>query len=112
MNTNQATNEDKFLTAKQAAEYLGIRISYLYKLTHQKTFPYYKPNGKLVYFLQSDLLNFLSGNRVSPKIVYDNCVLCGEATPYDMYTPIDLRENFVEGAGQLCAKCAKSKINI
>jgi excisionase family DNA binding protein len=71
MTSFQTADEGRFLTAKQAAEYLGIKMSYLYKLTHQRTLPYYKPNGKLVYFLQSDLLNFLSGNRISAQIEID-----------------------------------------
>tara|TARA_R100001163_G_scaffold728_15_gene1220 strand:+ start:2955 stop:3188 length:234 start_codon:yes stop_codon:yes gene_type:complete len=33
------------------------------------------------------------------------CVTCGEPTPYKQNTHIDLREHYVEGAGQLCKRC-------
>ncbi len=33
------------------------------------------------------------------------CVTCGEQTPYKQNTHIDLREHYVEGAGQLCKRC-------
>lgn len=33
------------------------------------------------------------------------CVSCGEQTPYKQNTHIDLREHYVEGAGQLCKTC-------
>lgn len=35
----------------------------------------------------------------------DVCVLCGVETPYDYETHVDLRLGYIEGAGQLCAKC-------
>ena len=33
---------------------------------------------------------------------YDKCVICGKETPYAKSTHIDLREGYVEGAGQGC----------
>lgn len=35
----------------------------------------------------------------------EKCVICGVETPYDFETHIDLREFYIEGAGQLCRKC-------
>lgn len=35
----------------------------------------------------------------------DNCVLCGESTPYQKSTHIDFRDYYVEGSGQLCKTC-------
>lgn len=35
----------------------------------------------------------------------DNCVSCGIETPYNVSTHVDLRQNYVEGAGQLCQTC-------
>ena len=35
----------------------------------------------------------------------EKCVICGEATQYRFNDHIDLRYNYVEGAGQLCPKC-------
>ena len=36
----------------------------------------------------------------------EKCVICGTDTQYRFRTPIDFRYNYVEGAGQLCNKCA------
>ncbi len=35
----------------------------------------------------------------------EHCVICGKPTEYREDTPIDKRECYVEGAGQLCRKC-------
>lgn len=43
------------LTFKEAAEYLGIAESYLYKLTSQKVIPHSKPNGGLLRFDRKEL---------------------------------------------------------
>lgn len=34
------------------------------------------------------------------------CVICGAETPYRFHDHIDTRFDYVEGAGQLCSKCA------
>lgn len=36
---------------------------------------------------------------------YDKCVSCNAITPYKKSTPVHERENYVEGAGQLCNSC-------
>jgi uncharacterized protein CbrC (UPF0167 family) len=36
---------------------------------------------------------------------FDTCVLCGVETPYKRSTHIDMRIGYIEGAGQLCARC-------
>ena len=33
------------------------------------------------------------------------CVLCQEPTDVDTTTHVDLRKNYVHGAGQLCKRC-------
>jgi len=35
----------------------------------------------------------------------DKCVLCGKETQYDVNTPIDFRECYIVGSGQLCKPC-------
>jgi hypothetical protein len=35
----------------------------------------------------------------------EKCINCGAETPYLKNLPIDLRENYIEGAGQLCKTC-------
>ncbi len=55
------------LSLKKAVRYTGFSKSHLYKLTHGQLIPHYKPQGKLVYFLKSDLDNFLISNRIATK---------------------------------------------
>lgn len=53
------------LTSDEAAKYMGISKSYLYKLTMTRKIPHYKPTGKVCYFDRRELENFLRSNRVS-----------------------------------------------
>ena len=53
------------LSLEEAAKFMGIARSSLYKMTHQQAIPFYKPNGKLVFFEKSDLLAWIRQNRVS-----------------------------------------------
>ena len=53
------------LTSDEAARYMGISRSYLYKLTMRKEIPHYKPMGKVVYFNRAELEQWLQSNRVS-----------------------------------------------
>ena len=52
------------LTSDEAARYMGISRSYLYKLTMNQRIPYYKPLGKLCYFNRQELEQWLQNNRV------------------------------------------------
>lgn len=54
----------KPLSFKKACEYLGISKSALYKLTHLKKIPYYKPNGKMIYFIEDELQEWVFRNRI------------------------------------------------
>jgi hypothetical protein len=36
---------------------------------------------------------------------YDLCVLCKTKTPYKTETRVDMRNNYIEGCGQLCDGC-------
>ena len=53
------------LTSDEAARYLGISKSYLYKLTMRQLIPHYKPLGKMCYFNRQELEAWLQVNRVS-----------------------------------------------
>jgi hypothetical protein len=35
----------------------------------------------------------------------DPCVVCGKETGYARNVPVDMREFYVEGVGQLCEEC-------
>jgi len=41
----------------------------------------------------------------------EKCVSCGKVTEYKITDHIDARENYVEGAGQLCSECYKEIYN-
>ena len=53
------------LNLEEAAMFLGISKSSLYKMTHNQVIPYFKPNNKMVYFEKSELLK-CSGRIRSP----------------------------------------------
>ena len=55
------------LSVEEAAEFLNMKPSYLYKLTSDKKITFFKPLGKLIYFKRSDLEAFLLRNE-SPVI--------------------------------------------
>ena len=40
---------------------------------------------------------------------FERCVICGELTCIPVSLPIDWRENYEIGCGQVCAKCAKAQ---
>jgi len=52
------------LNFEQACSYLGFKKSYLYKLTCFKQIPFYRPNGKKIYFEKSELNKWLLKNRI------------------------------------------------
>ena len=59
------------LTSDEAARYMGISKSYLYKLTMTRKIPHYKPTGKVCYFDRRELEDFLRSGRVSMNETID-----------------------------------------
>ena len=55
---------EKPLTLDEAANYLDLSKSYLYKLTCSNKIPHYKPQGKRLYFAKSELDSWLMRNPV------------------------------------------------
>jgi DNA binding domain, excisionase family len=53
------------LTSEEAAKYMGVSMSYLYKLTAEQRVPHYKPNGKIMYFNRRELEQWLQSNRIA-----------------------------------------------
>lgn len=54
--------QKRVLTFKEATVYLDVSHSYLYKLTSQGRIPYFKPQGKKIYFDLSMLEDWLKQN--------------------------------------------------
>lgn len=52
------------LTIDEAAEYMGLKKSYLYKLTSERRIPHFKPNGKKIYFEREALTSWMMSNPV------------------------------------------------
>jgi excisionase family DNA binding protein len=59
--SNQSASKEIY-TLKEAAEYMSLSTSYLYKLTHWNKIRNYKPTGKLLYFKKSDLDEWMLQN--------------------------------------------------
>ena len=55
------------LTCEEAAIFMGLTRSSLYKMTHEHEIPFYRPNGKRVYFEKSELLNWIRSVRNSSQ---------------------------------------------
>ena len=62
---NIINTQKEVLTSDEAAMYMGISKSYLYKLTMRQQIPHYKPMGKMCYFNRLELEQWLQGNRIS-----------------------------------------------
>lgn len=61
---NLCFSAKEVLNLEEAASFLGIAKSTLYKMTHENRIPYYKPAGKLIYFEKSVLLEWIRSNRI------------------------------------------------
>jgi excisionase family DNA binding protein len=57
-----ATKE--FLTFAEAAQFIGVSDSWLYKLTMQRQIPHFKPRGKMLYFNRLELEAWIQQNRI------------------------------------------------
>ena len=55
----EATNQTKPLTLPEAAKFLNLSQSHLYKLTSERKIPHFKPSGKKIYFDKSELIQWL-----------------------------------------------------
>lgn len=55
--------KEKPLNLVEAAKYLSISQSHLYKLTSQRKIPFHKPNGKYLYFFKEELDKWIVSNE-------------------------------------------------
>ena len=60
---NLLRDAKQVLTLEEAALFMGISKSSLYKMTHKHELPFFRPNGKIIYFEKSELLNWMRQNR-------------------------------------------------
>jgi excisionase family DNA binding protein len=57
--------QKEVLSASEAATYMNVSLSHLYKLTAERKVPHFKPMGKMVYFNRLELESWLQSNRVA-----------------------------------------------
>ena len=63
-----SNTEKDYLDVQETCFFLGISKSHLYKLNYRKVIPFFKPTGsKKVYYLKTDLVKYLTGNRFMSK---------------------------------------------
>jgi excisionase family DNA binding protein len=52
------------LTIDELAHFTGLSKSTLYKMTIARQIPYYKPNGRLIYFKREEILAWMQQGKV------------------------------------------------
>jgi len=57
--------EQKYLSIDEAAEKLGFKKSYVYKLVWARTIPHYKPNGGRLLFNAAEIDAWIRRGKVS-----------------------------------------------
>ena len=62
-----SSNPSSFINSDEAARLLGISKAYLYKLTHQRKIPCYKPRGGVLLFDAQELDEYVRTGRVKPQ---------------------------------------------
>ena len=63
---------NNYLRLGEAAMFLNVCKSTLYKKTSLREIPFCKPGGKLIMFLKADLEAYLSKNRYETKEAIEN----------------------------------------
>ena len=61
--TQQAITKKEVMTVDDVCEFLGFKKSYIYKLTHERKIPFYKPEGKMIFFKRSEMTVWVLRNR-------------------------------------------------
>ena len=56
-------NVKEVLTVEEASRFMDIARSSLYKMTSDRSIPFYRPNGKMIYFEKADILAWMRRNR-------------------------------------------------
>lgn len=63
-NDLQIALHKEVLSFKEACSYLNLSPGWLYKLTHKNEIPFYKPNGKKIYFRKDELISWMTQKPV------------------------------------------------
>jgi excisionase family DNA binding protein len=65
LENRQETGQKEVLSLKEAANYMGLAVGTLYRLTCTHALPYYKPGGKIIYLKLSDIQEYMLRNRIA-----------------------------------------------
>ena len=68
----QREKGEEILSLSEAAEFLKVSKSCVYKLTSAKKIPHFVPGGKKIYFKKSDLEDWILNSRVTPISEFEN----------------------------------------
>jgi len=60
----QNIQQKEFLTVNDAVIYLQLSKSCIHKMTSNKEIPFCKPSGKKIYFIKSDLDNWILSGKI------------------------------------------------
>ncbi len=61
----QSIQQKEILTIEEAAEFLNLSKSCLYKMTSNKEIPHYKPRGKKIYLKREELEQWILNSRIA-----------------------------------------------
>ncbi len=70
-----AKSQKETLTTEEAAEYLGVSTSTLYKYTMNREIPHFKPKGRMCYFKRKDLDEWMLSGPVATSEELDMRVM-------------------------------------
>lgn len=62
------TKNAEFIDLNEASNYLRLKKTYLYNLVYRKEIPFYKPNGKKIYFNKLELNTWIASSKVKSVI--------------------------------------------
>ncbi len=60
-------SQKEVFTVQDLATFLGLTPSSIYKMIKERRIPFTKPNGKTVFFLRSDVIEYLRSGRVESE---------------------------------------------
>ena len=69
---NLSIQQKEYLNVEEAANYLGISKSTLYKLMSANKIVYYKPNNKISLFKVEDLRNYIEKGKINTTEDYSS----------------------------------------
>lgn len=69
--TNPIESSKDVLSVDECARLIGMKKSTIYKLTHERRIPFYKPNGNRLYFNRAEVMRWLQSNRTASDTEID-----------------------------------------